>query len=113
MPMDPVLKHYFDVLGIQPTTNKSIIKKAYTKKALQLHPDKQGKCGEEACKMIMHAWEVLREHRLSADDVQDESGGDAGGISCSEFDAVIRERDSLKDALKQHVDLISEQGLED
>lgn len=31
---------YFRILGIQPTTDQNIIKKAYRKKALKYHPDK-------------------------------------------------------------------------
>lgn len=33
-------KRYFDILGISPTKDEKIIKKAYRKKALQYHPDK-------------------------------------------------------------------------
>lgn len=33
-------KKYFNVLGITPTTDKSVIKKAYRKLAFQYHPDK-------------------------------------------------------------------------
>lgn len=32
-------KVYFDILGISPTTDKSVIKKAYRKLALKYHPD--------------------------------------------------------------------------
>jgi|SRR5690554_251662 len=33
-------KRYFDILGIPPTKNKTVIKKAYRKKALKYHPDR-------------------------------------------------------------------------
>jgi len=101
MAIDPVIKHYFDVLGIQPTANKSAIKKAYMAKALLLHPDKCGNTTSEAAfKMIGHAWEVLSEHDLSPNDVQGDSHGDTRGCSPDELQAVMRELDSLKRAVE-------------
>lgn len=35
-----MIKKYFDILGIPPTKDESIIKKAYRKKAKQYHPDR-------------------------------------------------------------------------
>ena len=70
MAIDPIIKHYFDVLGLKPTTDKTAIKKAYMKKALHLHPDKCGNdTSEAAFKMIGHAWEVLSEQQMSLNDV--------------------------------------------
>ena len=34
------MRHHFETLGIPPTKNIAVIKKAYRKKALQYHPDK-------------------------------------------------------------------------
>ena len=34
------MKLYFDILGIPPTKNESLIKKAYRKKAMKYHPDR-------------------------------------------------------------------------
>lgn len=35
-----MIKRYFDILGIPPTKDEKVIKRAYRRKALQYHPDK-------------------------------------------------------------------------
>ncbi len=54
----------YDVLGVEPTANSDAIKKAYRKKSLIYHPDKQ-KSGdappdETAFKRLNTAYEILR-----------------------------------------------------
>jgi len=106
MAIDQVINHYFDVLGIQPTTNKSAIKKAYMAKALLLHPDKCGNTTSEAAfKMIGHAWKVLSGHDLSPNDVHGDSQSDTKGCSADELQALTRELDSLKRTVEQHIDM--------
>jgi len=115
MAPEAVIKHYFDVLGIEPTMNKSAIRKAYMKKALSLHPDKCGNnTSEAAFKMIAHAWEVLSDHQLSPSDVH----GDAHSVSdtechtAGEVQALMREVDILKRTI-EHQTIMHEQHIFD
>ena len=52
---------YYDILGVNKSASDSEIKKAYRKKALQYHPDKNpdDKAAEEKFKQAAEAYEVL------------------------------------------------------
>ncbi|MDR2677284.1 MAG: molecular chaperone DnaJ [Puniceicoccales bacterium] len=52
---------YYDLLGVSRDASAEEIKKAYRKKAVQYHPDKNpgDKSAEEKFKQIAHAYEVL------------------------------------------------------
>jgi molecular chaperone DnaJ len=52
---------YYDILGVNKSASASEIKKAYRKKALQYHPDKNpnDKAAEEKFKQAAEAYEVL------------------------------------------------------
>jgi len=112
MAIDSVIKHYFDVLGLKPTTDENAIRKAYYKKLKLLHPDKKGRRGEAAFKMIAHACEALCEHPLRPEDIQDDACGNTGGCAVGELQALIRERDALKEAMKQQATLDTKQVLQ-
>lgn len=57
-----MLKFHFDVLGIAPTEDIEQIKKAYKKKALQLHPDKNKSPEAKAeFQALLHSYQVLFE----------------------------------------------------
>lgn len=53
----PVEMEFYDLLGVDPSCSQTDIKKAYRKKALQMHPDKGG--DEETFKKINIAYEIL------------------------------------------------------
>lgn len=113
MAINPVIKHYFDVLGLKPTTDKTAIKKAYMKKALVLHPDKCGNnTSEAAFKMIAQAWEVLSEHEMSPSDVQGDTHGvdDTGSHSADALQTLILERDCLKRTVNRQAGINSSQA---
>jgi len=59
---------YYEVLGITKSASKAEIKKAYRKKALQYHPDKNpgDKTAEENFKSAAEAYEVLRDENKKA-----------------------------------------------
>jgi len=77
---------YYDVLGVSKSASESEIKKAYRKKAIQYHPDKNpgNSAAEESFKKAAEAYEVLgnKEKRAKYDQFGhsafDGSGGDGG-----------------------------------
>lgn len=53
-------KDYYSILGISKSASEDEIKKAYRKKALQFHPDKNKEAAaEEKFKEIGEAYEIL------------------------------------------------------
>lgn len=53
-------RDYYDVLGVSKTASADEIKKAFRRKAVELHPDKQGG-DEEKFKELNEAYEVLKD----------------------------------------------------
>jgi molecular chaperone DnaJ len=84
---------YYDLLGVSREASAEEIKKAYRKKAVQHHPDKNpgDKSAEEKFKQIAHAYEVLGnpQKRATYDQVGsaafDGSGGGMGNFQGVNF----------------------------
>lgn len=49
----------YKLLEINPTDNFTVVKKAYIKKALETHPDKNPGKSDEEFKILQNAWEVI------------------------------------------------------
>ena len=54
---------FYDLLGVSRDVSDADLKKAYRKKAVKYHPDKNpdDKAAEEKFKEISHAYEVLKD----------------------------------------------------
>lgn len=84
----------YDLLGVQPDASSSQIKKAYHKKSLECHPDKNPERQEEASKefqQLNHAFEILSDERQRStyDQVGEEGmrpGGGMGGFGGGDAD---------------------------
>src|SRR5574344_2044597 len=86
-------RDYYEVLGVEKTATVDQIKKAYRKKAIQYHPDKNpgDKEAEEKFKEAASAYDVLSnpEKRQRYDQFGDaglgSSAGGAGGFSMDDI----------------------------
>ena len=60
------MENYYDLLGIKPGASASEIKKAFRKKAKQIHPDIAGEKHSSAMRKLLKAYEVLSDlnHRF-------------------------------------------------
>jgi len=87
-------RDYYEVLGVERTATEEEIKKAYRKKAIQYHPDKNpgDKEAEEKFKEAAEAYDVLgnadkraRYDRYGHAGVNGAAGGGAGGFSMEDI----------------------------
>ena len=58
-------RDYYEVLGVEKSATADEIKKAYRKKAIQYHPDKNpgDKEAEEKFKAVAEAYECIKKER--------------------------------------------------
>ncbi|MFC1659526.1 molecular chaperone DnaJ [Pseudomonadota bacterium] len=87
-------KDYYEILGVNKNSSADEIKKAYRKKAMQYHPDKNpgDKVAEEKFKEAAEAYDILKdEQKRAAYDQYGHSafesgmGGGAGGFRTHQF----------------------------
>ena len=83
-------KDYYDILGINKSSNESDIKKAYRKLAKEKHPDVGG--NENEFKEIAEAYEVLSNPDKKRDyDAYGHSGKPSGGFGGMNMDDLFRD----------------------
>ena len=90
-------KDFYEILGINKNANEAEIKKAYRKKAIEFHPDKNpgNKEAEENFKIAAEAYEVLSDPQKKAKYDQfghqafDGSGGFGGGQGGMNMDDIF------------------------
>src|SRR5579862_981745 len=95
-----IMTDYYEVLGVAKGASQDDIKKAYRKKALQYHPDRNpgDKEAEKKFKEISEAYDVLSDDnkramydRYGADAVHAQAGaGRGGGASYASMDEALR-----------------------
>ena len=85
------MSNYYEVLGVSRDASPEEIKKAYRKKARQLHPDVAGPGHEEEFKEVSSAYEVLSDadkrqmYDLGGEDAVRGGGGFGGGFAGADF----------------------------
>ena len=90
-------KDFYEILGINKNANEAEIKKAYRKKAIEFHPDKNpgNKEAEENFKIAAEAYEILSDPQKKAKYDQfghqafDGSGGFGGGQGGMNMDDIF------------------------
>ena len=62
------MKEYYSILGVSENANQDEIKRAYKKKAMELHPDRHGgdKTKEAEFKKLNEAYSVLSDNQKKA-----------------------------------------------
>jgi molecular chaperone DnaJ len=92
-------RDYYEVLGVPKNAGADDIKKAYRKKALEFHPDRNpgDKAAEEKFKEAAEAYDVLSDNdkrarydRYGHAGVENMGGGGAGGFQGMDMEDILR-----------------------
>ena len=86
-------KDYYEILGVSKTATAAEIKKAYRKKALEYHPDKNpgDKEAEEKFKEAAQAYEILSDEQKRAQyDQFGHAAFEGGGGGYSSMEDIFR-----------------------
>ena len=82
-------KNYYDILGVSKSASEAEIKKAYKKKAMQYHPDKNAgdKSAEAKFKEVNEAYQTLGDtsKKKNYDQFGSAEGNPFGGMGGNPF----------------------------
>jgi curved DNA-binding protein CbpA len=97
-----VINKYFDILGIPPTKDETVIKKAYRKKAKQYHPDRNpdNPKAHDYFLVINKAYEIILEYNERKGLAQQEHHNTKKGTHRKRSSESISKEEALKERMR-------------